>query len=127
MIIRLIYCLRYCYINLVILHNDVAIVKKIKVELDLSNYAVKSDLKKAACIDTIKCAKKTVSFNLKSDIDRLDINKLRTTPVDFSNLNNVVKSHVAEKNVLDELLKKFTSIDSKKQRLEKRLKMLMER
>ena len=65
MIIRLIHCLRYCYINLVIFHNDVAIVKKINVELDLSNYAAKSDLKKATCIDTIKFAKKTVSFNLK--------------------------------------------------------------
>ena len=104
-----------------------AIVKKINVELDLSNYAAKSDLKKATCIDTIKFAKKTVSFNLKWDIDRSDINKLRTTPVDFSNLNNVAKIHVAQKNVLDEVLKKINSIGSKEQKLEKRLKMLMEK
>ena len=52
----------------------------------------KSDLKRATCINTIKF----VSANLKSDIDRLDIDKLGATPVDFAKLSNVVKSDVAK-------------------------------
>ena len=49
----------------------------VKVELDLSNYATKTDLKNAAGVDTSDFAKKTDLANLKSDVDKLDIDKLK--------------------------------------------------
>ena len=51
----------------------------VKTELDLSNYATK-DLKNATGVDTLDFAKKTDLANLKSDVDKLDINKLKTVP-----------------------------------------------
>ena len=48
---------------------------RVKVELDLSNYARKSDLKKATRVDTSSFAKKTDLTGLKSEIDKLDIGK----------------------------------------------------
>ena len=53
-------------------------VNNMKVELDLLNY-------------TSKFAKKANLANLKSDVDRLDINNLETTPLNLSKLSNVVK------------------------------------
>ena len=49
-----------------------------KVELYLSNYAAKSDLKNATGADASKFAKKVDLVNLKSDVDKLDIDKLKT-------------------------------------------------
>ena len=46
-----------------------------KVELDLYNYATKTDLKNATRVDALNFAKKTVFANLKSDVDKLDIAK----------------------------------------------------
>ena len=60
----------------------------VKVELDLSNYAAKADLKNAprVGVDTLGFAKKTDLANLKSDADKLRIDKLKNVP---SNLNNL--------------------------------------
>ena len=49
-----------------------------KVELHLSNYATKADLKNAAGFDTFDIAKKTDLANLKSDVAKLDIDKLKS-------------------------------------------------
>ena len=49
-----------------------------KVELNLSNYATKSDLKKGTGVDTSDFAKKAHSAKLKSEFDELDISKLET-------------------------------------------------
>ena len=46
-----------------------------KVELDLSNYATKSNLKNKTSVDTSKLAKKIDSANLKSNVDKLAIDK----------------------------------------------------
>ena len=59
---------------------------KVKVELDLSDYAAKADLENATGVDTSGFAKKTDSANLKSDVDKLVIDKLKSVP---SNLNNL--------------------------------------
>ena len=48
-----------------------------KAELDLSNYATKTDLKNATGIDTSTFAKKVDLASLKSNIDKLDIDKLK--------------------------------------------------
>ena len=49
----------------------------VKIELDLSNYATITDLKNARVADTSDVAKKTDLTNLKSDVDKLDIDKLK--------------------------------------------------
>ena len=56
--------------------------KNVKVELDLANYATKFDLKHAVGVDTSEFAKKTDLASLESDIDKLGIGKLETTPAD---------------------------------------------
>ena len=50
---------------------------RVKVELDLSNYATKADLKNATGVDTSRFAKKVDSADLKSNFDKLDIDKLK--------------------------------------------------
>ena len=54
----------------------------VKVELNLSNYVAKTDLKNAAGADKSKFTKKVDLTSLKSEIDKLDIGKLETTSVD---------------------------------------------
>ena len=51
-----------------------------KVELDLSIYETKSDLENAIGVDTSKLAKKVDLASLKSDVDKLDIDKLKNVP-----------------------------------------------
>ena len=71
----------------------------VKVELDLSNYATKADLKNATGVDTFEFAKKVDLASLKSEIDKLDIGKLETTSVDLSKLNDAVKNEVVKKTI----------------------------
>ena len=52
----------------------------VKVELDLSNYATKTDLKNATGINTSSFARRVDLVNLKYNIDKLDINKLKNVP-----------------------------------------------
>ena len=49
----------------------------VKVELDLSNYAIKADLKNTTAVDTSNFAKKYDLANLKSYVNKLDIDKLK--------------------------------------------------
>ena len=72
---------------------------RVKVELDLSNYATKADLTTATVVDTSKFAKKVDLASSKRNVDRLDINKLKNVP---SNLNNL-KSKV-DKSDVDKLV-----------------------
>ena len=76
-----------------------------KVELDLSNYATKSDLKNATDVDTSKFAKKVDLANLKSNVDKLDIDKLVPVPVDLSKLSDEVKNDVVKKDVYNAKIK----------------------
>ena len=80
----------------------------VKVELDLSNYATKADLKNATGVDTLKFAKKVDLASLKSEIDKFDIGKLETTSVDLSKLSDAVKNEVVRNTLYDELVKKLT-------------------
>ena len=56
-----------------------------KIELDLFNYAIKADLKMATGIDTSGFAKKTDLAHLKSDVDKLDIDKQKNVSINLSN------------------------------------------
>ena len=64
--------------------------RRVKVELDLSNYATKADLKNATGVDTLKFAKKVDLARLKSNVDKLDIDKLKNVPGSLSNLKSKV-------------------------------------
>ena len=57
----------------------------IKVKLDLSNYARKTDIKKISHVDTLSFALKTNLADLKTEVDKLDIDKLKPVPTDLSN------------------------------------------
>ena len=57
----------------------------VKVELDLSTYAIKADWKTATCTHKSKFAKKVALANLKSNVDKLDINNLRNVPTNLRN------------------------------------------
>ena len=61
----------------------------IKVELDLANYATKDDAKNITHVDVSSYATKT---NL--EVDKIDVDKLKTVPVDLAKLSNVVKNAV---------------------------------
>ena len=58
----------------------------VKIELDLSNYATKVDLKYATSVDTSYFAKKNYLANLNSHVGKLGINKLKNVQSNLSNL-----------------------------------------
>ena len=69
----------------------------IKVTTDLSNYATKTDIKNISHVDTSSFALETNVANLKTEVDKLDINKLVPVPTDLSKLSNIVKNDVVKK------------------------------
>ena len=72
---------------------------KVELELDLSNYATKADSKNATGIDTSKFARKVDLHNLKSNVGKLDIDKLKNVSTNLRNLKSKV-----EKLDIDKLL-----------------------
>ena len=66
----------------------------IKVELDLTNYATKTDLKNISHTDVGSFASKTNLAALKAEVDKIDVDKLKTVPDDLAKLSNVVKNEV---------------------------------
>ena len=73
---------------------------RVKVELDLSNYAAKEDLKNVTGVDTSNSAKKADLADLKSDVDKLDIDKLQNVPGNLRTLKNKVDKLDTDKLVL---------------------------
>ena len=84
----------------------------INVKVDLSNYATKTDIKNISHVDTSSFALKTNLANLKTEVDKLDIDKLVPVPVDLSKLSDVVKNDVVKKDVYDKLVAKVDNIDT---------------
>ena len=68
----------------------------IKLELDLSSYTTKTDLKNGTDVDVSNFALKQNLASLKSNVDKLDIAKLVPVPVDLSKLSDVVKNDVVK-------------------------------
>ena len=67
------------------------------MELDLTNYATKTDLKNITHVDVSSFANKTNLTALKTEVDKIDVDKLKTTPTDLAKLTNVVKNDVVKK------------------------------
>ena len=84
----------------------------VNITVDLSNCATKTDLKNVTYFDTSSFALKTNLTNLKTDVDKSDIEKLAPVPVDLSKLSDIVKNDVAEKTVRDKLVAKASDIDT---------------
>ena len=83
--------------------------QNVKVELDLTNYATKTDLKNITHVDTSSYALKTNLAALKSEVDKIDIDKLKTAPVDLAKLTNAVENDLVKKNDYNT---KVTSIET---------------
>ena len=86
--------------------------RNINVNVNLSNYAKKTDLKIVTHVDTASFALKTNLANLKTEVDKLDIDKLAPVPVGLSKLSDVVKNDVVKKTVYDKLAVKVNNIDT---------------
>ena len=82
-----------------------------KVKVDLSNYATKTDLRNVRHIDALSFALKTNLAGLKTEVDKLDIDKLAPLPADLRKLSNVIKNDIAKKTVYDKLAAKVNNID----------------
>ena len=107
---------------------------KVKVVLDLSNYATKKELEHAVGIDTSDLAAKKDSTALKAEVDKLDINKLtnvlislnnlsrevddldigklKTVPVDSKKLNDLVDNQVVKNTKFSTLKTKVNSLEN---------------
>ena len=83
----------------------------INVKVDLSNYPTKTDFKNVTHVDTSSFALKTNLPSLKTEVDKLDIDKLAPIPVDLSKLSDVVKIEVVKKDVYDKLVAKVDDFD----------------
>ena len=81
----------------------------IKVELDLAYYAIKDDVKNITHVDVSSYATKTNLAASKSEVDKIDVDKLKTVPIDLSKLSNVVKNDVVKKTDYNT---KVTSIEN---------------
>ena len=78
----------------------------------MSNYTTKTDIKNISHVDTSSFALKTNLANLKTEVDKLDIDKLVPVPVDLSKLSDVVKNDIVKKTVYNKLVETVNNIDT---------------
>ena len=86
--------------------------RDINVKVDLSNYATKTDLKNISHIDASSFALKSTLANLKTKVDKLDIDKLTPVFNDLAKLSNVVKNDFVKKIEHNKLVSKVNNIDT---------------
>ena len=99
------------------------------VELDLTNYATKTDLKNITHTDVSSFASKTNLAALKTKVDKIDVDKLKTVPDDLAKWSNAVKNEVVKKTDFsaDDYVKKtkfsgdINSLDEKINKVEKKI------
>ena len=84
----------------------------IKVQLDLTNYATKDDVKNITHVDGGSYATKTNLAALKTEVDKIDTEKLKTVPNDLAKSSNVVKNDVVKKTTYNSLKNKVDAIDT---------------
>ena len=81
----------------------------VKVELDLTNYTTKTDLKNITHVDVSSFASKTNLVALKTEVDKIDTDKLKTAPTDLAKLTNAIEHDVVKKTDYNT---KVTSIEA---------------
>ena len=81
----------------------------VTVKLDLTNYATKTDLKNITHVDESSFASKTNLAALKTEVDNIDVDKLKTASVDLAQLTNAVENDLVKKTVYNT---KVTSIEA---------------
>ena len=86
--------------------------RNINTKVDLSNNVTRADIKNILHVDTTNFALKTNAANFKTEVDKLDIDKLVPVPIDLSKLSYVVKNDVVKKGVCDKLVTKVNNIDT---------------
>ena len=86
--------------------------RNLNVKVDLSNYATKSNMKNISPVDTSSFALNTNLASLKTEVDKLDIDRLVPVPADLSKLSNVVKNDIVKKAMYDKLVEKVNNIDT---------------
>ena len=84
----------------------------ISVKVDLSNYATKTDLKNVSHVDVSSFGLKSNLASLKTEVVKIDADKLKTVPVDLAKLSNEVKNDVIKKTEYDKLVAKGNDIDN---------------
>ena len=88
----------------------------VKVELDLTNYATKKDLKNITRVDVSSFASKTNLAALKTGVDKIDTDKLKAAPTDLAKLTNAIENDVVKKTNYNT---KGSSIEAQMARLTK--------
>ena len=81
----------------------------VKVELDLTNYTTKNDLKNITHVDVSSFASKTNLAALKTEVDKIDTDQLKTAPTDLAKLTNAIENDVVKKTDYNT---KVTSIEA---------------
>ena len=84
----------------------------INVKVDLSNYATKTDLKNVSHVNVSSFALKSHLASLKTEVDKLDIDKLTPVTNNLAKLSNVVKNDVVKKTEYNKLFTKVDDIDT---------------
>ena len=86
--------------------------KNVKVKIDQTNYATKEDIKNITHVDPSNFPLKTNLANLKTEVDKLDIDKLVPIPNNLNKLSNLVKNDVVKKTECNKLVTKVNNIDT---------------
>ena len=81
----------------------------VKVELDLTNYTTKNDLKDITHVDVSSFGSKTNLAALKAEVDKIDTDKLKTAPTDLAKLTDAIGNDVVKKTDYNT---KVTSIEA---------------
>ena len=84
----------------------------VNVKVDLSNYATKNDLKNVTHVDVSSFALKSNLASLKTEVYKLDIDKLTPVSDDLAKLSSVVKYNFVKKTAYDKLVAKVDNIDT---------------
>ena len=90
----------------------------VKIELDLTKYAIVKQLESTTHVDTSSFALKTNLASLKTEVDKLEIPKLSTLPTDVATLSNKVANDLAEETYFKNLKKKVDKKETKEDNLE---------
>ena len=98
----------------------------VKLELDLKNYATNEELKNITHVDTSSFALKTNLASLKTEVDKLDIPKLKTVPIDLADLTKEVQEDFTKKTDFNSLKTKVDKNETDNDNLERLIIMIQQ-